>query len=79
MIYAFSVNGKMLLFSGIIEPENYEMIEKIASETLDKTCGSTTSTLVDRLKDALDNAGFSLSHVTIEKVFRPRKNKGFVD
>lgn len=79
MIYAFSVNGKMLLFSGKIEPGNYELIEKIASETLDKTCETTTSALADKLKDALDNAGFFLSYVTIEKVFRPRKNKGFVN
>lgn len=73
MIYAFSVNGKMLLFSGKVEPENYDTIEKIASETLDNNCDPTESTFAAELKNALDNAGFSLSHVTIEKVFRPHK------
>ena len=73
MIYAFSVNGRMLLFSGKVEPESYDTIEKVASEALGNTCDPTESTFADELKNALDNAGFSLSHVTIEKVFRPRK------
>lgn len=73
MIYAFSVNGRMLLFSGEVDPDNYDAIEKIASEVLGNTCDPSESTFADELKIALNNAGFFLSHVTIEKVFRARK------
>ena len=73
MIYAFSISGKMLLFSGEIEPKEYDVIEEAASSIFIKKSDSDTLFIADELKTVLNKAGFDLSPVKIEKVFRPHK------
>lgn len=70
MLYAFSVNGKMLLFCGGISPKDYETVENTAAAVFAQANETNLNLGISKLMDSLNSVGISVKPVRIEKVFR---------
>ena len=73
MLYALNTRGKMLLFTGKIQPEDYGLIEQIASAVSLPKGTDDLGLCMNKLKDALLGYGISIIPVKVERVFRPAR------
>ena len=74
-LYAFSIRGKTLFFSGIIPEGMFEDVERIANEVAGNAANEEfVLQLVENLFDKLE---IKLEHCPIEYVFRVRKTDGY--
>ena len=78
MLYAFSVLGKMLLFSGTINPVDYDRTEKIASDILNQVNAENANHYSALLCSALAKAGINIKPLNVKKVFRPYILRGSI-
>lgn len=74
-IYAFSIRGKTLLFSGIIPEGKYQDVEIIANEIVgNMQVDEYVLRLVEEVSSRLK---INLAYCPIEYVFRIRRNGGY--
>ena len=73
MLYAFSVSGNMVFFSGNISPREYELVEKIATEVFVYNQNNNIIFYTNELNKALTRAGLNVKPEKIQRVFRPKK------
>ena len=73
MLYAFSVMGNMLLFSGNISPQEYDLVEKIATDIFNQNQKQCIKQYSNELSKALISAGINVTAEKIQRVFRPKK------
>ena len=74
-LYAFSIRGKMLFFSGTISENEYDVVEQIAN---DVAINATMEEYIQKLiNNVFSELNIALSYCPIEYVFRVRKEVGY--
>lgn len=65
--------GNMLLFSGNISPQEYDLVEKMATDIYNQNQKQSIKHYSSELSKALISAGIEVTAEKIQKVFRPKK------